>query len=113
MKTSHTPGKWQYNDNNEIFTFLEESKITFAKIDFSHIRFAFNARPNTKEQKHLEEQGYKFDFAAEQANAKLIVVAPEMLEYLQALMYRYKQEGIDQLSNRYIALRNLIAKATE
>jgi hypothetical protein len=47
------------------------------------------------------------------ANAKLFSAAPEMLEYLQQLLYDYEQSGIDKTKEKYNQLKELIKQATE
>jgi hypothetical protein len=96
MKTTHTPGKWNLEENNGIIYLMDEQDKAIATIHTREDGINNNAR--IKEGK---------------ANAKLIAAAPELLEILQGFIeardagYRkFKEE-------RYTRARAAIKKATE
>lgn len=86
MKTQHTPGPWFHGDTGQIWS--NEHRIGVAYL--------------TDYAKRLPQE----------ANAKLIAAAPEMLDALKALMHAYASREFHVLMEARERAKELIAKLT-
>ena len=76
----HTQGEWFYTSDNEIKVRMKEGTPTIAKCDTSTYRQAANLLGGTIDK--------ELTWLKDQANAKLIAAAPNMLEALKYALIR-------------------------
>lgn len=113
MKTKHTPGPWKWQmagtfDKCQVKAPVEGGYITIADVDTSHVRIAARLKGI--------ELPPEYSVAADEANARLIAAAPELLEWLEELVMQCSTLSTDAAAQiSPLALqqcRAAIAKAT-